>query len=216
MTNTSAIIMHDGSTVGEVIRKVAKGNEQSALYFLQIASDLIGKSGNHVVASGRNAGAPSIIPNLIKDLYEVEDGHTSGMKFETFKSTYVKKAEAILRSIGCEADPIGAYNFLQDCHEEGSVTCWNLQTVAGQVRAMFEAKDDVEDVEDVADVEDVESVESMQDKLARLHVILAQLDADSLVMASHMVDDAQRVLAMIGESVSTAGESDSRIYDEAY
>ena len=212
MTNTPAIIMHDGSTVREVILKVAKGNEQSALYFLQIASDLIGKSGNHVVASGRNAGAPSIIPNLIKDLYEVEDGHTSGMKFETFKSTYVKKAEAILRSIGCEADPIGAYNFLQDCHEEGSVTCWNLQTVAGQVRAMFEAKDDEVEVEvEVEEEEVVGAGESMQDKLARLQVILAQLDADSLVMASHMVDDAQRVMAMIGESVP-----DARIYDEAY
>ena len=206
MTNTTAIIMHDGSTVKDVIRKTAKGNEQSALYFLQIASGLIGRSGNHVVASGATAGTPSIIPNLIKDLFEEEDGPGSGMKFECFKSTYVKKAEAILRSIGCEDDAMGAYNFLQDCHEEGSVSCWNLQTVARQVRAMFEPTEETDDVDDVEDVEDVEVVESMQDKLARLQVILAQLDADSLTVAAHMVDDAQGVLA----------RSDDRIYNEAY
>ena len=204
MTNTTAIIMHDGSTVKDVIRKVAKGNEQSALYFLQIASDLIGRSGNHVVASGRSAGTPSIVPNLIKDLFDVEDGPTSGMKFETFKSTYVKKAEAILRSIGCEADPIGAYNFLQDCHEEGSVSCWNLQTVAGQVRAMFEPTEEAEEAEEAEETEERE--ETQQDKLARLQVILAQLDADSLTVAAHMVDEAQTTLV----------QSDDRIYVEAY
>ena len=201
--NIPAIIMHDGSTVGEVIRKTAKGNETAALYFLQVAAELIGQSDGFVVKSGASAGAPSIDPDLIAQLWDVEDGESSGMKFTTFRNTYVKMAERILRSIGCEDSPIDAYNFLQDCHEEGSVSCWNLQTVAAQVKALFVP---VESVEDVEDVEDVESVETQQDKLARLQQILAQLDADSLTVAAHMVDAAQTALVV----------SDDRIYNEAY
>ena len=69
--NDSAIIMHDGSTVSAVIDKTAKGNEASALYFLQIASALIGQSGDYVVKSGKSAGTPSIDPDLIKELFDI-------------------------------------------------------------------------------------------------------------------------------------------------
>ena len=198
--NTQAIIMHDGSTVKEVIRKTAKGNETAALHFLQIAAELIGQSGDFVVKSGKSAGTPSIDPDLIAQLWDVEEGESSGMKFATFRNTYVKMAERILRSIGCEDSPIDAYNFLQDCHAEGSVSCWNLQTVAAQVRAMFEPTEESEESEES------ESVESQQDKLARLQQILAELDSDSLTVAAHMVEAAQTALVV----------SDDRIYNEAY
>ena len=207
--NTSAIIMHDGATVGEVIGKTAKGNETTALYFLQIASALIEQSGDFVVKSGKSAGAPSIDPDLIRGLFDVEGGQGSGMSFETFKDTYVKKAESILRMLGYEDDGVAAFNYLQDCHQVGSITCWNLQTVASQVKRMIEPIEDVADVEDVEDVAGVEEVESQQDKLARLQLILAELDADSLTVAAHMVEAAQ-------VTQTTAVLSDDRIYDEAY
>jgi len=208
--DTKAIIMHDGSTVSAVIDKTAKGNEVSALYFLQIASALIGRSDDYVVKSGKSAGTPSIDPDLIKELFDIEGGADSDMAFLTFRNTYVKKAESILRSLGFEDDAMGAYNYLQDCRLDRSITCWNLQTVASQIKRMFEPTEDVtEDVTEDATEDVAEDVaETQQDKLARLQQILAQLDSDSLTVAAHMVEAAQVAQAAV--------LSDDRIYNEAY
>lgn len=205
--DTKAIIMHDGSTVEAVISQTANGNETVALYFLQIASALIDQSGDFVVASGRSAGLPSIDPALIKDLFNHSNPVDSGMKFETFKSTYVKKAEMVLRLLGLEDSPMAAYNYLQDCHADGSVTCWNLQTMVTQLKKLAEPETEEATGEATEEVTGG-TTESQQDKLARLQQILTELDSDSLTVAAHMVEAAQ--------VAQTAVVSDDRIYNEAY